>query len=258
MIKLASWNVNSIHARQNHVLQWLEQNPMDVLALQELKCQDELFPIEPFIERGLEVVVFGQKSYNGVAFISKKEAVDVRCGIDNFADPQKRVIAANFGNLRVINVYVPNGQEVGSEKYDYKLAWFDAFNAYIKQQLVIYPKMVIVGDYNIAPSDSDVYDPNIWQDRILVSDKEREKFHTLLSLGFKDSFRLFEQEANCFSWWDYRGGQFRSNQGLRIDHILISDPLIPNCRRSAIDSAPRAWERPSDHAPVFIELDESA
>ena len=254
-MKIASWNVNSIQTRVDQVIQWLKQNPMDVLGLQELKCQDEVFPIDPFINAGLEVVVSGQKAYNGVALISLKEAEDISLGIAGFADKQKRVIAATFNGIRVVNVYVPNGQAVGSEKFAYKLAWLKAFHHYIEQQLALYPKMVIMGDFNIAPDDRDVYDAEIWQNKILVSPQERQAFQRLLDLGFADSFRLFEQPEHTFSWWDYRMGSIKANRGLRIDHLLISESLKNDCSQSNIDITPRTWQQPSDHAPVWIELE---
>lgn len=253
-MQITSWNVNSLNARLEHVLTWLKQNDAHVLALQETKTTDETFPIEPFIDAGFELLISGQKSYNGVAFISKAEGLDVHTAIPNFNDPQKRMLAATFDGVRVINVYVPNGSEVNSEKYDYKLAWLSAFTRYIKEELKRYPKMVILGDFNIAPTDEDVHDASFWQDCILVSEKERQALHDLLALGFSDSFRLFPQKALQFSWWDYRAGSIKANKGLRIDLLLVSDALKENCHSSQIDFKPRQWERPSDHTPVSIEL----
>lgn len=253
-MKITSWNVNSLNARVEHVLTWLNNNDNQVLALQETKTTDETFPLEAFIDAGYEVLISGQKSYNGVAFISKDEGMDVHTEIPNFNDPQKRIIAATFNDVRIINVYVPNGSEVGSEKYDYKLNWLNAFHQYIQEELKRYPKMVILGDFNIAPTDEDVHDKNLWQDCILVSDKERSALQNLLDLGFSDSFRLFDQAPEKFSWWDYRAGSIKANKGLRIDLVLVSEAIKTLCQKSDIDFLPRQWERPSDHTPVFIEL----
>ena len=254
MFKVASWNVNSINARVEHVLLWLEQNDIDVLALQELKCVDEQFPFDPFFERGYELIVSGQKSYNGVAFIARSEGEDVITEMPQFDDPQKRVLAATFNGIRLINVYVPNGQALGNNKYDYKLDWLDHFNRFVANQLEQYPLLAIMGDFNIAPENADVYDIKEWSDCVLVSKHERAALNKLMSLGLYDSFRLFKQPVDCFSWWDYRSASFRQNKGLRIDLILLSEALSSKCQNSAIDTSPRSWERPSDHAPVLVSL----
>jgi exodeoxyribonuclease-3 len=199
-------------------------------------------------------VFSGQKTYNGVAILSRQTANDVQFGIPNFADEQKRVIAATIAGIRVVCIYVPNGQSVGSDKYNYKLAWLAALHDWLKGELVRYPELVLLGDYNIAPEDRDVYDPVAWQGNVLVSEAERQQFQSLLQLGLRDSFRLFEQADKSYSWWDYRMMAFRRNLGLRIDHILVSEPLVATCKSCVIDRAPRKLERPSDHAPVVVEL----
>lgn len=250
-MKIASWNVNSINTRVEQVIQWLDQQPVDVLGLQELKCVDENFPIEPFIAAGWEVALSGQKAYNGVAFISRQEAQAVITDVPELSCPQRRIIAATFNGVRIYNVYVPNGQAVGCDKYEYKLDWLAKFTQHIEQALKDYEHVVVMGDFNIAPSASDVHDAQLWQDKILVSDAERGALTKLLNLGFKDSFRLFEQAEQSFSWWDYRGGQFKNNQGLRIDLILATEALAKRCDSAFIDPVPRTWLQPSDHAPVL-------
>lgn len=254
MYRIASWNVNSVNVRTEHLVQWLEKNEVDVLALQELKCQDEQFPFDAVFELGYEVVVSGQKSYNGVAILSRSEAEDVVTDIEGFDDPQRRILAATIDGIRVINLYVPNGQSVGSDKYAYKLKWLEEVTGFIAEQKQKYPKTVVLGDFNIAPTDDDVWDPKEWQDKILCSHPERTALNRLLRLGFVDSFSLFKQPQDSFSWWDYRAGSFRQNKGLRIDLILLSSALVDSCQNSAIDTTPRTWARPSDHAPVFVVL----
>lgn len=255
MLKLASWNVNSLKVRLEQVLNWLESSNVDVLALQETKLVDEHFPKEIFTERGYEVVYIGQKTYNGVAIISKLPLTEIATTVPNLEDPQRRILAATVGDLRLINLYVPNGAELNSEKYSYKLNWLEKVNSFIKEQLVLYPKLAVVGDFNIAPEDRDVHDPIQWEGCVLVSPAERQAFANLLALGLVDSFRNFPQEENTFSWWDYRAAGFRRNHGLRIDHLLLSAPLSAVCTESKIDKLPRKWERPSDHAPVWISLE---
>ncbi|MDP1604115.1 MAG: exodeoxyribonuclease III [Legionella sp.] len=254
MFKLASWNVNSLKIRLDQVLEWLELTGTDVLALQETKLIDENFPLSVFTERGYHVVYSGQKTYNGVAIISRFPVVDVVTDLVDFNDPQRRIMTATIGDLRLINLYVPNGAAVGCDKYDYKLSWLEKITLFIQQQLAMYPKLAVVGDFNIAPEDKDVHDPVEWEGSVLVSPPERQAFSGLLALGLKDSFRLFEQEDMLFSWWDYRAAGFRRNRGLRIDHILLSNLLAEQCVSSQIDKAPRKSERPSDHAPVWVEL----
>jgi exodeoxyribonuclease-3 len=253
-VKLATWNVNSLKVRLPQVLDWLAANPVDVLCLQETKQQDEDFPQAELEAAGYHSVFSGQKTYNGVAILSRVPVSDVQMGIPGFADEQKRVIAATCGGIRIVNVYIPNGQSIDSDKYQYKLGWLAALHDWLQQELVRHPKLALLGDYNIAPEDRDVHDPKAWEGNVLVSEPEREKFRRLVALGLRDSFRLFEQEEKSFSWWDYRMMGFRRNHGLRIDHILISEPLVAQCKSCVIDKAPRKLERPSDHTPVVVEI----
>ncbi|MBI5626975.1 MAG: exodeoxyribonuclease III [Nitrosomonadales bacterium] len=253
-MKLATWNVNSLKVRLPHVLKWLAENPVEVLCLQETKQQDEDFPQAELQVAGFHSVFSGQKTYNGVAILSREPASDVQYGIPDYADDQKRVIAATFNDIRVVCLYVPNGQSVDSDKYYYKLGWLSALREWLRDELTRHPKLVALGDYNIAPEDCDVHDPVAWQGNVLVSEAERIQFQNLIKLGLRDSFRMFEQAEKSFTWWDYRMMAFRRNQGARIDHILVSDPLAVQCRSCVIDKAPRRLERPSDHAPVVIEL----
>ncbi|MEO6974535.1 MAG: exodeoxyribonuclease III [Gallionella sp.] len=253
-MRLATWNVNSLKVRLPHVLDWLNANPVDVLCLQETKQQDSDFPQASLQEAGYHSVFSGQKTYNGVAILSRVPGQDVQHGIPGYDDDQKRVIAATYGDIRVVDVYIPNGQSLESDKYQYKLAWLTALHGWLKQELVRYPNLVLLGDYNIAPEDRDVHDPVAWQGNVLVSEPEREQFRGLEQLGLYDSFRLFEQAEKSFSWWDYRMMGFRRNHGLRIDHILISEPLVAQCKGCVIDKEPRKLERPSDHTPVIVEL----
>ncbi|MDX8379227.1 MAG: exodeoxyribonuclease III [Gallionella sp.] len=253
-MRIATWNVNSLKVRLPHVLDWLATNPIAVLCLQETKQQDIDFPHQALLDVGYHSVFMGQKTYNGVAILSRVPATEVQIGIPDLVDEQRRVIAASFGDIRVVNVYIPNGQSVDSEKYHYKLGWLSALHDWLAQELVRYPKLVLLGDYNIAPDDRDVHDPKAWDGKILVSEPEREAFRGLLALGFQDSYRLFEQAEKTFSWWDYRMMGFRRNLGMRIDHILISEPLVAQCKSCVIDKAPRKLERPSDHTPVVADL----
>ena len=253
-MKLATWNVNSLKVRLPQVLDWLAANPVDVLCLQETKLQDADFPAAELQAAGYQSVYSGQKTYNGVAILSRVPGEDVQFGIPGFADEQKRVVAATFDGVRTVCVYVPNGQSVDSDKYQYKLAWLDALHAWLRDELARHPQLALLGDYNIAPEDRDVYDPVGWQGNVLVSEPEREQFRSLERLGLRDSFRLFEQPDKSYSWWDYRMMAFRRNMGLRIDHILLSEPLAAQCKSCAIDRAPRKLERPSDHTPVVVEL----
>lgn len=253
-MKIATWNVNSLNVRAPQVLDWLTTEQPDVLCLQETKIEDHKFPYAALAEIGYQAVHLGQKTYNGVAIISRYPMEDVAFDIPNLEDPQKRVVAATIQGLRVVCVYIPNGQSVGSDKYAYKLNWLNALTAYVEQQLVAYPKLALLGDYNIAPDDRDVYDPVAWQGNVLVSEPERDAFKRLLQLGLHDSFRVLDQPEKLYSWWDYRMVAFRRNMGLRIDHILISTPLLAAVKASWIDKAPRKLERPSDHTPVILEL----
>ncbi|MBL7480419.1 exodeoxyribonuclease III [Legionella bononiensis] len=255
MFKLASWNVNSLKVRLEQVLDWLESTQTDVLAMQETKLIDENFPAAAFIEKGYHVVFSGQKTYNGVAVVSRQPITEVMTDIPGLEDPQRRILAVTIGELRLINLYVPNGAELTSDKYQYKLGWLQKVTSFIQQQLLQYPKMAVVGDFNIAPEDRDVHDPVEWEGCVLVSPAERRAFAELLASGLHDSFRNFEQEENVFSWWDYRAAGFRRNRGLRIDHVLLSHELNQLCRQSRIDKEPRKAERPSDHAPVWVELE---
>ncbi|MDQ5941956.1 MAG: exodeoxyribonuclease [Pseudomonadota bacterium] len=251
-LKLATWNVNSLKVRLPHVLDWLAANQPEALCLQELKLEDRNFPLAEIEAAGYHAVFSGQKTYNGVAILSREMPSDVLCGIPGFADEQKRVIAATIGGVRVICAYFPNGQAVGSEKFAYKLAWLEALTHWLREELARHPKLALLGDYNIAPEARDAHPE--WKEEIHVSVPEREAFHALTSLGLKDAFRLFDQPEKSFSWWDYRMMAFRRNFGLRIDHILLSDALAPTCNSCAVDKTPRKLERPSDHAPVVAEL----
>ncbi len=253
-MKIATWNVNSLKVRLPHVLDWLAANQPDVLCLQETKQEDSQFPLVALQQSGYQSVFSGQKTYNGVAILSKVAATEVMCGLPNFADEQKRLIAATIQDIRVVCVYVPNGQSVDSDKFQYKLAWLAALREWLKSELLRYPKLALLGDYNIAPEDRDVHDPQAWAGNVLVSEPERAAFRALEQLGLSDSFRLFEQPEKSYSWWDYRMMAFRRNMGLRIDHILLSTPLAQVCTGCTIDRAPRKLERPSDHAPVVAEL----
>lgn len=254
-MKIATWNVNSLRVRLPHVLDWLNTAKPDLLGLQETKTTDDNFPIDEIKEAGYNIAFCGQKTYNGVAVISKDKAEDIVTDIPGLDDPQRRVLGATYGNLRFLNLYIPNGSEVGSEKYAYKLDWLDKLIAYVKKQLKEHEQFVMVGDFNIAPEDADVHDPEEWVGSVLVSDEERKRFQQLIKLGLHDSFRLFDQKEKLFSWWDYRAAGFRRNRGLRIDHILVSDALKDKCTASYIDKEPRKLERPSDHTPVVTEID---
>lgn len=254
MFQIATWNVNSLRIRLPHVLKWLENVQPDVLALQETKLTDDNFPKDEFHAAGYQAAYAGQKTYNGVATLSKTGAKNIITHLPDYADPQRRILCADFNDLTVLNVYVPNGTEVGSDKYVYKLEWFSHLHTYIRELLTINHHVIILGDFNIAPEDRDVHDPEEWKGNVLVSEPERAEFRQLLSLGLKDSFRLFEQEAGSYSWWDYRAASFRRNRGLRIDHILVSTALAEKCLSCRIDKNPRYLERPSDHVPVIAEF----
>lgn len=253
-MKIASWNVNSLRVRLPQVLDWLAQEQPDLLAVQETKAVDADFPAAALAEAGYQAVFSGQKTYNGVAIISKQGVADVITDLPNLQDPQRRILAATYGGTRIIDLYVPNGSEVGSEKYAYKLDWLDKIQAFVRDELTRHPRLIVLGDFNIAPEDRDVHDPEAWRGKILCSEPERQAFQGLQALGLSDAFRLFEQEEASFSWWDYRAAGFRRNMGLRIDHILVSAALRAECRSCRIDKAPRKLERPSDHAPVVAEF----
>ena len=253
-MKLATWNVNSLNVRLPHVLNWLRDNPIDVLCLQETKLEDIKFPYDDLKAAGYSAIHSGQKTYNGVAILSRHAMTDVEHGIAGLDDEQKRVISATIKGLRVVCVYVVNGQAVDSEKYAYKMRWLEALNYWLAGQLKQYPDLVLLGDYNIAPEDRDCHDPAAWIGQILVSPREREAFEKLTQLGLHDGFRLFEQPEKSFTWWDYRMMGFRRNFGMRIDHILVSDGLKNRCEKCEIDKTPRKLERPSDHTPVILTL----
>ncbi len=259
-MKLTTWNVNSLTARLPHVLEWLAANPVDVLCLQELKLTDDKFPLQVLAEAGYaHCAVFGQKTYNGVAIISRAPVEDVARNIVGFEDEQSRVIAATVnhpqhGPLRVINGYFVNGQEPGSEKFAYKMQWLEGLQAYVKSELQRHPNLVLAGDFNIAPEDRDSYDPVGLAGTIHHTQEERAHFRALLALGLVDGFRLFEHPEKTFSWWDYRMLGFQKNRGLRIDHIRVSEALRSAVTACAVDRSPRKWKQPSDHAPVTVEL----
>jgi len=253
-MKLATWNVNSLKVRLPQVLDWAGRHRPDVLCLQETKLQNDQFPAIEIRAAGYEPLANGQKTYNGVAILARAASRDEATVIPGFPDEQKRVLAATVGALRVICAYVPNGESIASEKYQYKLKWLDAFRAWLGQELTRHPRLAVLGDFNVAPEERDVYDPKAWESQVLFSQPEREAFKSLLDLGLKDSFRLFEQPERSFTWWDYRMNAFRRKMGLRIDHILLSKELAKACTACTIDVEPRRSERPSDHAPVVAEL----
>jgi len=253
-MRLATWNVNSLKVRLPHVIDWLAANRPDALCLQETKTADAGFPFAELEAAGYRAAHNGQKTYNGVAILYRGEATDITRDIPGFTDDQKRVVALTLDGTRLVSVYVPNGQEVGSDKYAYKLAWLAALDGWLRAELTRFARLAVLGDFNIAPEDRDVHDPAAWRERILCSTPEREALRALLAPGLTDAFRLFEQPERSFSWWDYRAMCFRRNQGLRIDHILLSPALAAACRSCTIDKAPRRLERPSDHAPVIAEL----
>jgi exodeoxyribonuclease-3 len=252
---IATWNVNSLRVRLPQLEQWLAANPVDVIALQETKLPDADFPQREIEALGLHAVFSGQRTYNGVAILSRAPPADVVAGIPGFEDEQKRVLAATIAGVRVLDLYVPNGQAVGSDKFDYKLRWLDALRTHVATELGRHPRLVALGDYNIAPEDRDVHDPKAWEGSVHVSEPERAALRALLATGLEDCFRRFEQPEKSFSWWDYRRMAFRRNAGLRIDLILASRELAGKCAESRIDKGPRRLERPSDHAPVLARFD---
>jgi exodeoxyribonuclease III len=254
-MKIATWNVNSLRVRLPHLKDWLAANPVDVIALQETKLPDPDFPRDELEALGLHVAFSGQRTYNGVAILARSGLQDVAAGIPGFEDEQKRVLAATVGGMRVIDVYVPNGQTVGSDKFEYKLRWLEALRAYLDAEMQRHPRLVVLGDFNIAPEDRDVHDPKAWEGSVHVSPAERAALQAMQALGLKDCFRLFEQPEKLYSWWDYRMMAFRRNAGLRIDLILATAALAAKCAACHIDKAPRKLERPSDHAPVVATFD---
>ena len=253
-MKIATWNVNSLKVRLPQVLDWLAASDADVLCLQETKLTDENFPADEIKAAGYQVIYSGQKTYNGVAIISKREAGDIITDVAGLDDPQRRIIGATIDGIRILNLYVVNGQEVGSEKYAYKLEWLARIADFIKAELQQHELFITLGDFNIAPQDRDVHDPDAWRERILCSTPERNALQHILDLGLEDTFRLFEQQEKSFSWWDYRAAAFRRNMGLRIDLILASKALSRKCTACSIDREPRQLERPSDHTPVYAEF----
>lgn len=253
-MKIATWNVNSLKVRLPHVLDWLAASEVDVLCLQETKTTDENFPVDEITAAGYHVAYSGQKTYNGVAILSKQPATDIITDIPGLDDPQRRILGATIDGVRVLDLYVVNGQEVGSEKFEHKLFWLDKVTDHIRTQLQEHEQFVVVGDFNIAPDDRDVYDPEAWHERILCSTPERNALQKIIDLGLTDTFRLFEQAENSYSWWDYRAAAFRRNRGLRIDLVLASRTLADNCVSCEIDKEPRSLERPSDHTPVVAEF----
>ena len=255
-MKIASWNVNSLNVRLPHVERWAREFVPDVVGLQETKLDDERFPAAALDALGYRSVFHGQKTYNGVAILARdRDITDVQMGIPGFEDDQKRVIAATVGGIRIINLYVVNGQDVGTDKYAYKLRWLEAVHGWIADELEAHPETVVMGDFNIAPDDRDVHDPEVWNDtHILTSTAERAALGRLLELGLHDAFRLHHDEGGTFSWWDYRQAAFRRGMGLRIDLTLVSDALRDRAVASGIDREPRTWERPSDHAPAWVQL----
>tara|TARA_B100001142_G_scaffold24408_1_gene22237 strand:+ start:2220 stop:2987 length:768 start_codon:yes stop_codon:yes gene_type:complete len=254
-MKIATWNVNSLTVRLEHVLEWMESAEPDILALQEIKQTNDMFPADAFKEIGYHAISNGQKTYNGVALISKQKPKNTLTEFSNFDDSQRRILISNIGNVRIMNLYIPNGQSVESDKYIYKLSWLKALIKHIKSEQEKYKDIIILGDFNIAPEDRDVYDPEKWGEEVLCSPKERQALSKMTDLGFVDVFRLFDQDEKSFSWWDYRAASFRRNAGVRIDLILANESLSKKCVKSVIDREPRAWERPSDHTPVIAQFD---
>ena len=254
MLKIASWNVNSLNVRLPHVLAWCDVASPDVLALQETKMTDDKFPVDALAEAGYHSVFSGQKTYNGVAILSKEPAVDPVTDIPGLDDPQRRILAATVDDVRIINLYVVNGSEVGSEKFEYKLHWLEHVTRWIETEMEQHDHVVVLGDFNIAPDDRDVYDPEEWREKILCSTQERDALERICALGLTDTFRLFEQEERTWSWWDYRMNMFRRKLGLRIDLVLASKSMRQRCTASYIDIEPRRQERPSDHAPAIAEF----
>jgi exodeoxyribonuclease-3 len=253
-MKIASWNVNSLNVRLPHLDTWLADAAPDVVALQETKTEDAKFPTAALTALGYSSVFSGQKTYNGVALLTRSPARDVVTDIPGLEDHQRRILIASVGDLRIVNLYVVNGQSIGSEKYAYKLDWLAKMHDYLAAELQRFPQMIVLGDFNIAPEDRDVHDPAVWHEQVLCSTPERAALARLKSMGLHDSFRLFNSDGGHYSWWDYRQGAFRRNLGMRIDLILVSEALRSSCRSASIDRVTRTWERPSDHVPVTLEL----
>lgn len=254
-MKIASWNVNSLNVRLPHLQQWLQDFVPDVVGLQETKLEDHKFPEDALLAAGYRSAFVGQKTYNGVAILARHSIEDLQLGIPGFEDAQARAIAATVNGVRIVNLYVVNGQDVGTDKYAYKLRWLQAVQAWLADELRRHPRLVVLGDFNIAPDDRDVHDPVVWNDdHILTSTAEREALRGLLGLGLHDAFRLHHDDAGIFSWWDYRQAAFRRDLGLRIDLTLVSDALKAEAVQAGIDRVPRTWERASDHTPAWVQL----
>ena len=254
MLKFATWNVNSLKVRLPQVLAWCDIAKPDILALQETKLTDDRFPVDELHDVGYQSVFSGQKTYNGVAILSREPALDIVTDIDGLDDPQRRILAATVGDVRVIDLYVVNGSEVGSEKFAYKMHWLEQVTEWIAIEMQRFEKVIVMGDFNIAPDDRDVHDPAVWKEKILCSTPEREALQQMLDLGLSDTFRQFEQAEKIWSWWDYRMNAFRRNMGLRIDLVLATKALAKVCSASYIDKEPRRQDRPSDHAPAIAEF----
>ncbi len=256
MLKIATWNVNSLRVRLAHLLTWLENNQPDIIALQETKIPDEDFPQEELLQAGYHSIFHGQRTYNGVAILSKVAAEDPAHALIGLSDDplHRRALAATINQVRIVNFYVPNGESVTSEKYQYKLNWLRQARDYLKDELKAHKQLIVLGDFNIAPEDRDIHDPKAWRGQVLASDAERTALQEILALGFIDSFRLFEHPENIYSWWDYRGGAYWKNKGLRIDLILVNNGIQAQCSSCWIDKKPRGWLQPSDHAPVVLEM----
>jgi len=257
-LTVATWNVNSLKVRLPHLLDWLGLHPVDVVCLQETKLTDDRFPVAELQAAGYRSVFAGQKTYNGVAVLLREAttpaAADVQVNLPNFADEQKRLLAVTLDGMRVVNGYFPNGQAVGSDKFEYKLNWLAALTDWLRDELGRHQQLLLAGDFNIAPEPRDVHDPALWEGQVLFSEPERAAFRGLLALGLMDGFRLFEQPERSFTWWDYRNLAFRRKMGLRIDHILLSGAAAARCTACTIDVEPRRREQPSDHAPVIATL----
>jgi exodeoxyribonuclease-3 len=257
-LTLATWNVNSLKVRLPHLLDWLAAHPVDVMCLQETKLADDKFPAAELQQAGYESVFSGQKTYNGVAILTRRDTVgvatEVQAGLPDFPDEQKRLIAGTVAGVRIVCCYFPNGQAVGSDKYAYKLRWIAALGAWLRDELARWPELAVLGDYNVAPEDRDVHDPQLWAGQVLFSEPEKQAFRDLVALGLVDAFRLFEQPDRSYTWWDYRMLAFRRKMGLRIDHILLSAALAARCTHCTIDVEPRRREQPSDHAPVVVTV----
>lgn len=253
-MRVASWNVNSLRVRLPQVLQWLAGARPDVLAIQEIKLQDEQFPVEEIRAAGYQSVFAGQKTYNGVAILSRHEATEVIRDIPGLDDPQRRILGATIDGVRILNLYVPNGESVDSDKYRYKLDWLGKVTAHVENELTAHSRLIVLGDFNVAPAPIDVHDPAAWEGKVLFSEPERAALNGLIALGLCDTFRLRHPDEAAFSWWDYRMNGFKRNLGLRIDHVLASADLCTLCTDAVIDKGPRGWERPSDHAPVVADF----